>query len=455
MKSPENHAAESRQSHANYMRPVACAAAILFIFVWSASAQFQAQPEQVSPEAAGRYIVIFQPGTPPAARVSSVRRAGASVRFNYEVVDAVAVGLAGADALAAMRQDRSVSAIIPDRVMHAIQNPIIDERQVQPFASSQTIPAGVRRVGRPTSTSNGSGIGVAIIDTGIDFAHRDLAPSSQSFSAVVGTSCQDDNGHGTHVSGIVAALNNTVDVVGVAPNAKLYCVKVLDRLGAGSDSQVMAGLDWVFTNHSLVSPGIRVVNMSLGRPGSLNDNPALRASIQQLYNAGIVVVVAAGNDPGSEVSQMVPATYPEVFAVASTTALGGTNSCFFLQGSIHADTASYFTTDGKFDPATRIGVTISVPGEDRENVNVACVVNSVGILSTRLGGGTTRLSGTSMASPHVAGIVARLMQSGAAGPENIRGIIRANADRKSIAPLDSPTAAYTFDGEREGVGKVQ
>jgi len=311
----------------------------------------------------------------------------------------------------------------------------------------------VRRVGRPTSTSNGSGIGVAIIDTGIDLAHRDLAPSSQSFSAV-GSSCQDDNGHGTHVSGIVAALNNRVDVVGVAPNAKLYCVKVLDLTGAGSDSQVMAGLDWVFANYSFVTPVIRVVNMSLGRPGSLDDNPALRASIQRLYNAGIVVVVAAGNDANSQVSQMVPATYPEVFAVASTTALGGTNSCFFLQGSIQADTASFFTTDGKFDPATRIGVTISVPGEDRENVNPACIVTSVGILSTRLGGGTTRLSGTSMASPHVAGIVARLMQSGAAGPENIRGIIRANADRQGIAPRDSPAATYTFDGEREGIGQA-
>ena len=83
-----------------------------------------------------------------------------------------------------------------------------------------------------------------------------------------------------------------------------------------------------------------------------------------------------------------------------------------------------------------------------------CGVTSVGILSTKLGGGTTRLSGTSMASPHVAGIVARLMQSGAAGPENIRGIIRARADRIGIVPLDSPATGYTFDGEREGIGRA-
>jgi subtilisin len=427
-----------------FVRAAATVPAILFFVFFISTADAQPAINQ---------IVLFQPGTPPAARLSSVLRAGASVRFNYTIVDAVAITLPGANVPAALRQDTSVAAIIPDREIFAIQIPNLPEGEVTPMATPQTIPAGVRRVGLPTSISNGSGVGVAVIDTGVDFTHADLAPAAQSFTAV-GTTCQDDHGHGTHVSGIVAALNNTIDVVGVAPNAKVYCVKALDRLGAGADSAVIAGLDWVFNNRSLVSPPIRVVNMSLGRPGSLDDNPAMRIAIQRLYNAGIVVVVAAGNDSASEVKQMVPATYPEVLAVASTTAVSGSNSCFFLQGRIMADTASYFSTDGKFDPATRIGVTISVPGEDRENINWVCAVTSVGILSTRLGGGTTRMSGTSMAAPHVAGIVARLMQSGAAGPENIRGIIRANAERKSIAPLDSPTAGYTFDGEREGIGKA-
>ncbi|PYS29500.1 MAG: hypothetical protein DMG11_08840, partial [Acidobacteria bacterium] len=378
------------KSPAFYVRPVANVVAIFLIFVCSASAQPQTPLKPTLPGAAAGHIVIFRPGTPPAARALSVRQAGGSVRFNYNIVDAVAVELLNPNAVAALQQDSSVTAIIPDRPMYAIQLPTDPEAAITARATRQTIPAGVRRVGVPTSTSNGSGIGVAIVDTGIDFGHRDLAPSSQSFSAV-GTSCQDDHGHGTHVSGIVAALNNTVDVVGVAPNAKLYCVKVLNALGSGSDASIMAGLDWVFTNSSLVVPAIRVVNMSLGRPGTLDDNPALRASVQSLYNAGIVVVVAAGNDSNSEVSQEVPATYPEVFAVASTTAVNGSNSCFLLQGSILADTASYFTTDGRFDQPTKIGVTISVPGEDQENVSLFCGVTSVGILSTKLGGGTTRL----------------------------------------------------------------
>jgi len=107
----------------------------------------------------------------------------------------------------------------------------------------------------------------------------------------VGASCQDDHGHGTHVTGIVAALDNDIDVVGVAPKATPYCVKVLDSTFTGSDSNVIAGLDWVFSNNAILSPPIRAVNMSLGRNGTLNDNPALRAAVSRLYDLGISLSV--------------------------------------------------------------------------------------------------------------------------------------------------------------------
>jgi subtilisin len=158
--------------------------------------------------------------------------------------------------------------------------------------------------------------------------------------------------------------------------------------------------------------------------------------------------VAAGNDPSLEASEQIPAGYPEVVAVASTTAQTGSNQCRFLSSPITADTASYFTSDG-------VSVTVSAPGEEKEDVARSCAITSVGILSTRLGGGTTRMSGTSMASPHVAGIVARYYQQNASYTvDDIRQFLQFDADRIGIAPLNSPTGSYTFDGDREGVAQA-
>jgi subtilisin len=406
----------------------------------------------------GKYIVMFRAGTSPAERATAVRGTGAALRFNYSIVDAVAIRIPNPNAIAALQRHSSVVNIVPDRAVHAIPAAGSVGQMAKPGAggggnNGQVVPEGVKRVGLPAAGNNGAGIGVAVVDTGIDLTNADLAPPADTFSAF-GGSCQDDNGHGTHVAGIVAALDNATGTLGVAPAATLYCAKVLDASGSGSDSDVIAGLEWVF-NHT----AIRVVNMSLGRPGTVDDNPALRAAVQNLYNAGVTVVVAAGNDATVEVAGTVPASYPEVLAVTSTSAVDGTNSCRLFSGVIKADTASYFTTDGAglgWDATDRWlgGVTISAPGEDRENISAACLISSTGILSTKLGGGTTRLSGTSMASPHVAGVAARMTQKGTSGPEAIRHALRNTAQRPGVAPLNSPTTSYTFDGDREGIAKA-
>jgi len=356
--------------------------------------------------------------------------------------------------LAALAADPRVLGVVPDRMVSAIAK--------SPTGGGggavQVVPEGLKRIGAsPGSLAyNGTGVGVAVVDTGVDYNHADLQPlGGASFSAFAGTA-QDSNGHGTHVAGTIAARNNSADVVGVAPAATIYGVKVLDAAGSGSESGVIAGLNWVAANAALVTPRIRVVNMSLGRPGTLNYNPTQRAAIQNLVASGIAVIVAAGNDATLEVSQQVPATYSEVIAVASTTAKAGMNSNRSFSGVIGADTASYFTSDGAFNSATGIGVSISALGATQENISRTGQVQSVGILSTKLGGGTTAMSGTSMASPHTAGVVALIWQKAlvlgqTVTPEQIRNRIRSSASNIGSAPFNSPTSSYTFDGVREGV----
>ena len=402
-------------------------------------------------QGAEEYIVQFESGTSPAARRVAAANAGAAIRVVYIGVSAAALRVPNQQALAALQRNPVVLSIVPNRPVFAYQhsdaitgNP--NKGAAGGAQQSQVIPAGVVRVGVPTASSNGSGIGVAVLDTGIDLTHPDLAVSSGGFSAF-GASCQDGHGHGTHVAGTVAARDNGGDVVGIAPAAQLYCVKVLDNGGSGSDASLMAGLDWVLTNHNSVVPAIKVINMSLGRAGTVNDNTAMRDLILALDGAGISVVAAAGNDPLADVSEQIPAAYPEVIAVASTTARMGSNQCRFLAGAIAADTASHFTTDGN-------GVTVSAPGEEQEDVNRSCFIKSIGILSTKLGGGTTRMSGTSMASPHVAGVAARYYQQNPAlAPSEVKFWIAQHAGRHGVAPLDSPTSSYSFDGVREGIAQ--
>jgi subtilisin len=392
------------------------------------------------------YIVQFREGTTDADRAAVLRGARAAVGKHFGRVNAAAVRVPDANALTALVNNPFVRAVVPNRAVFAFQNGKGKPGGGGGGTTTQVVPAGVTRVGRPTSTSNGLGVGVAVLDTGVDLVHPRLTKTNDAFNAFGAQSCQDDEGHGTHVAGIIAALDNTADVIGVAPQATIYCVKVLDSAGSGSDANVMSGLEWVLNNHASAVPAIKVVNMSLGRPGTVDDNPAMHDLIVALKGAGLMVVVAAGNDATKDVSSQIPAAYPELIAVASTTALAGTNQCRNLGTPVGADTASYFTTDGT-------GVIVSAPGEEQENVSRGCFISSVGILSTRLGGGTTRMSGTSMASPHVAGVAARYYQAGFKASD-IRQLFQLDAARIGAAPLDSPSIKYTFDGEREGIAQA-
>jgi subtilisin len=397
----------------------------------------RAPAEVVLPD---QYIVELKAGENPGG-MASIH--GVSVSHVYRKVVNGFAGFVPPGRLAALKADPRVLRIVPDRVISAIGKPGGGGGPTL----GQVTPEGVASIGAAPGVLpfTGDGVGVAVVDSGVDFNHTDLKVSPSGHSSF-GTSPQDDHGHGTHVAGTIAALNNTNGVVGVAPKATIYAVKVLAANGSGSDAAVIAGLDWVADNAATVTPRIKVVNMSLGRVGTAGDNPTMHDAVKALVAQGISVVVAAGNDAALEVTQQVPSAYPEVIAVASVTATAGKTLSRTISFTIPAGAASYFTSDGP-------GVCISAPGEDAENITKAGFIQSVGILSTKLGGGTTRMSGTSMAAPHVAGVVALLAQkTPGITPDTVRvNISGFNASELGFAPLNSPTTSYSFDGVREGV----
>jgi subtilisin family serine protease len=169
----------------------------------------------------------------------------------------------------------------------------------------QVIPTGIERIGGPISGS--VDVDVAVIDTGIDASHPDLNVID-GVNFAKGKSWSDGNGHGTHVAGTIAAKNNDIGVVGVAPGANLYAVKVLDNRGSGFMSDVIAGVNWVTVNANT----IEVANMSLG--GSTSST--LNAAVESAVNAGVVFVVAAGNESTDACSKS-PASAPSAITVSA------------------------------------------------------------------------------------------------------------------------------------------
>ena len=218
----------------------------------------------------------------------------------------------------------------------------------------------------------GEGITVAVIDTGVDLDHPDLQENIvNGRTYVAGTSTPDDDeGHGTHVAGAVAAAMNGTGVLGVAPRANIMPIKALDFEGSGSTSNVAAAVRWAVDN------GAHIINLSLG---SVNESPTMKDAVNYATNNGALVIAAAGNCGSSSFpangctiqdEPSFPAAFENVMAVASTTS---------------SDTQSSFSTEGSY-------VEIAAPGSS--------------IYSTVPGGSYASTSGTSQATPHVAGLAA-------------------------------------------------
>jgi subtilisin len=229
-----------------------------------------------------------------------------------------------AEAAAALARDPRVAHVEAARTLHAVE--------IAPNGILRTSAWAAHQAGYTGVTSGGTPVRVAVVDTGIKLDHVDLAAN---IAPGLGTNCinpgqpaGDDQGHGTHVAGTVAAAFNGQGVVGMATNAQLIPVKVLDSTGFGTDAQVICGLDYVAAL-AQSQPGPYVVNMSLGdsnRPGETTcGSSALHQAICNLTTAGVTVVAAAGND-GTDAASFVPASYDEVIAVSAFTDFDGQRS---------------------------------------------------------------------------------------------------------------------------------
>jgi subtilisin len=274
-------------------------------------------------------------------------------RLNY-IRSGFVARLTGDQALA-LKQDQEVELVEQDRII------AMDQGCYQ-LVSPSTVQWGVRRTG----TDDGTGKRVWIIDTGVDTDHPDLDVDTVLSKSFVSneTSVEDDNGHGTHVAGIIGALNNSFGVVGVAAGTKIIALKALDGDGEGSTSQLIMALNYVGQN---ANSG-EVVNMSLG---SDTISAALDNAVLTLAEKGILFAIAAGNkSEKANLSSPGRVNHPNVFTVSAIDSLGNFAS-FSNYGNDVVDLAA--------------------PG--------------VGIVSTYSKGRYARLSGTSMAAPHVAGIL--------------------------------------------------
>ena len=337
----------------------------------------------------GQYLVLFDRPGRVARDIADVVPA-AVILQELETVPAAAVQMTHEDAvwLASQPHTRAVEL---DWLAEATGKPTTAGCAT---SSSQTVPPGVAMLGATTLT--GAGVTVADIDTGVDTAHPDvLAVGGADFTGSR-TGYVDDNGHGTHTAGTIAALNNAQGVIGVAPAASLYAVKVLDRRGSGSYSAIAGGIDWAVAN------GMDVANLSLGGPA---DSATLHASVTAAKNANVILVVAAGNEGGSATNSWPAAYDGEVITVSAV------------------------SNSGAFASWSNYGVPpidVAAPG--------------VVVCSTTKGGAWGLMDGTSMAAPHVTGAVALYLERHpGAGFAEVEAAVKAN-----VAAL-ADTSRHTED----------
>lgn len=332
-------------------------------------------------------------------KVSGVRSLRA---VNGLGVQVAAVRLSNLDAaLSALRSDPTVAYAEPAYKVKAFDLPATGFKGLgfnlnDPMYAQQYAPQIVHAP-EAWSVTRGAGVTVAVVDTGVDVTHPEFQGRIvPGYNATNHTdNAKDDNGHGTHVAGIVAAAaNNGAGIVGIAPEAKVMPVKVLEADGSGSDAGVADGIVWA------VDHGAQVINMSLGGPG---ESKVLADAVAYALSKGVAVLAAMGNDGSNEKSY--PAAYPGVLAVGATD---------------NKDQAADFSQWGEW-------ISVSAPGVQILSTfpTYQCNLNEYGFPKVY-----AVLDGTSMATPAVAGLAALVKARYATlSPSQLKARLEAATDK--------------------------
>ena len=365
-------------------------AAIHLLAPTSAHAHRPGHPHRPIAHAAAdaRVIVKFRKGSSKKRRLSIQSIGGAVVgAIRGQGTKLVEVTGDPVDAALKLAHKPGIAWAEPDYKLFALRapdDPLLAQLGGLGLINAQ---AGWDAVGIADGYEPDGGAPVAIVDTGIDAGHEDLAGKAAACASshnglITEGSCADDEGHGSHVAGTIAAIaNNGVGVAGVAFNSPLIICKALDADGSGDTSDVASCITWAH------SRGAKVISLSLGGPSTTTLHNAVEGAWAGGRRAGSVVVAAAGND-GSSATDF-PAGYPEAVSVAAVDDSGA-----------HA----YFSN-------SNTDVEVAAPGVD--------------VLSVKLGGGYVRESGTSMATPHAAGAAALEWE---AHPRSTAKTIRSDLD---------------------------
>ena len=304
-----------------------------------------------------------------SAQDNMVRQNDGEIINNYHIINGVSA-LMTEDAIEVLSKNKDVLYIEPDIEVQVLEQPI--EGSVINFAfeyPNQIIPWGVERVNATIvhPITKGSGIKIAVLDSGIDYTHPDLNDNYKGGYDFINydNDPMDDYGHGTKVAGVIAAEDNSFGIVGVSPEASIYGVKVIRNDGAGYLSSVIQGIEWAIDND------MDIITMSLGTqiPSISFEN-----AVNNAYNSGVLVVASAGNLGGNTPDTVVyPAKYDSVIAVSAIDRNNNLASFSSIGPAVELTAPGLFTT------------------------------------STLMGGNYSSFSGTSAAAPYVSGVAALLM----------------------------------------------